>query len=252
MRPTRDAARPSRACNGARPACARSSTSAPDARSTEWMARLPQIGDRLSALGVLLHEIEEPLLRGRLDRTSHAREAGYWLDRAAGDGRRIDRVASTAARLDARDRRQPRRRRRARAGAQPRGAGRRGATASSSTQPTGDLRPAVEHAKRHGDELIERAERLGIFADDLVEETEFDFLFDAERQLFSIGFNVVGRTARRLVLRHAGVRGAARELPGDRHRQDLARALVQARTIADAERAARARCCRGARRCSST
>ncbi|PYO38976.1 MAG: hypothetical protein DMD33_20290, partial [Gemmatimonadetes bacterium] len=38
--------------------------------------------------------------------------------------------------------------------------------------------------------LIERAERLASLADDLVEETEFDFLFDSERQLFSIGFNL--------------------------------------------------------------
>jgi cyclic beta-1,2-glucan synthetase len=40
-------------------------------------------------------------------------------------------------------------------------------------------------------ELVERAERVAAFADDLVEETEFGFLFDEERQLFSIGFNVV-------------------------------------------------------------
>jgi cyclic beta-1,2-glucan synthetase len=39
-------------------------------------------------------------------------------------------------------------------------------------------------------ELIERAERLASLADDLVEETEFGFLFDEERQLFAIGFNV--------------------------------------------------------------
>ena len=44
------------------------------------------------------------------------------------------------------------------------------------------------------------------------------------------------RPARRLVLRHAGLRGAAGQLPGHRHRQDSARALVQARAIADAER----------------
>ena len=37
-----------------------------------------------------------------------------------------------------------------------------------------------------------------------------------------------------------------------RTRQDPARTLVQARTLADAERARRARCSRGARRCSST
>jgi len=40
-------------------------------------------------------------------------------------------------------------------------------------------------------ELVERAERLAALADDLVEETEFGFLFDTERQLFSIGFNMV-------------------------------------------------------------
>jgi cyclic beta-1,2-glucan synthetase len=40
-------------------------------------------------------------------------------------------------------------------------------------------------------ELVERAERVAALADDLVEETEFGFLFDDERQLFSIGFNVV-------------------------------------------------------------
>jgi cellobiose phosphorylase len=40
-------------------------------------------------------------------------------------------------------------------------------------------------------EIVERAERLAALADDLVEETEFGFLFDPERQLFSIGFNVV-------------------------------------------------------------
>jgi len=38
--------------------------------------------------------------------------------------------------------------------------------------------------------LIERVERLASLADDLFEETEFDFLYDVERQLFSIGFNV--------------------------------------------------------------
>ena len=37
---------------------------------------------------------------------------------------------------------------------------------------------------------IERAERLAELADDLLEEIEFGFLFDAERQLFSIGYNV--------------------------------------------------------------
>ncbi len=60
------------------------------------------------------------------------------------------------------------------------------------------------------------------------------------------------RPARRVVLRHAGVGGAARQLPGDRDRQDFPRTLVQARAVADAERRRRARSCPGARRCSST
>ena len=89
-------------------------------------------------------------------------------------------------------------------------------------------------------EIVERAERLAALADDLVEETEFDFLFDEERRLFSIGFNVAEGRLDSSVLRHARVGGAARELPGHRHRQDLARALVQARTVADAQPAARA------------
>ena len=47
----------------------------------------------------------------------------------------------------------------------------------------------LEHPP-HRSDLVERAERLAALADDLVEETEFEFLFDRERQLFSIGFNV--------------------------------------------------------------
>ena len=40
-------------------------------------------------------------------------------------------------------------------------------------------------------EVVERAERLADLADDLVEEMDFRFLCDAERGLFSIGYNVV-------------------------------------------------------------
>ena len=39
-------------------------------------------------------------------------------------------------------------------------------------------------------ELMERASRLAGLADDLVEEMEFRFLFDEQRRLFSIGYNV--------------------------------------------------------------
>ena len=53
-----------------------------------------------------------------------------------------------------------------------------------------EARQAIEQRATLAEELIERAERLGALADDLVEETEFGFLFNAERQLFSIGFSV--------------------------------------------------------------
>ena len=53
-----------------------------------------------------------------------------------------------------------------------------------------ELRDAIERACDVADDLTERAERLAALVDDLVEETEFEFLFNRERQLFSIGFNV--------------------------------------------------------------
>ena len=100
--------------------------------------RLAQARDRIAAVGVRLHDWEEPLLVTGAESTAFG-DAGYWLDQAA---------ALVAERL--RDAERP-----------------------------------VPRA-----ELAERAERLAALADDLVEETEFDFLFDRERQLFSIGFNV--------------------------------------------------------------
>ena len=41
------------------------------------------------------------------------------------------------------------------------------------------------------EDLVERAERLAGLADDLVEEMDFGFLFDRQRGLFSIGYNVI-------------------------------------------------------------
>ena len=65
-----------------------------------------------------------------------------------------------------------------------------------------EARQAIDRARRLADELMERGERLGALADDLIEETEFGFLFNSERQLFSIGFSVTGRPPRQLALRH--------------------------------------------------
>ena len=53
-----------------------------------------------------------------------------------------------------------------------------------------DVRAAIEAAKRSAEDVMDRAERLSGLADDLVEEIEFGFLFDPERQLFSIGYSV--------------------------------------------------------------
>jgi cyclic beta-1,2-glucan synthetase len=106
----------------------------------EWKTHLSEIRDRISAISVLLHEFDEPLLAAGADaQPAFFPDAAYWLDQAAGA------VAERLLHLD---------------------------------EP-----PARA-------EIIERAERLASLADDLVEETEFDFLFDNTRQLFSIGFNV--------------------------------------------------------------
>ena len=105
-----------------------------------WKALVMEIRDRLSVIGVRLHELDEPHLGEDADATPVIGDAGYWLDQAA---------ASVSERLEDLERR----------------------------------RPAAE--------LIERAERIAALADDLVEETEFGFLFDGQRHLFSIGFNVV-------------------------------------------------------------
>ncbi len=52
------------------------------------------------------------------------------------------------------------------------------------------LRAAIANSQARAEELVERAMRLAELADDFVEETEFGFLFDRERQLFSIGYSV--------------------------------------------------------------
>ncbi|MDQ3213341.1 MAG: hypothetical protein M3Q85_11755, partial [Acidobacteriota bacterium] len=51
-------------------------------------------------------------------------------------------------------------------------------------------RDLIARAQAYGQELIDRATRLSYLADDFVEETEFGFLFNPTRQLFSIGYAV--------------------------------------------------------------
>ena len=56
---------------------------------------------------------------------------------------------------------------------------------------SGRLKALVEQARGDAEDLVERADRLAALSDDLLEEIEFGFLFNDERQLFSIGYNVV-------------------------------------------------------------
>ncbi|MQA29217.1 MAG: hypothetical protein GEU82_05165 [Luteitalea sp.] len=156
-----------------------------------WKKLLPQVRDRLSALGVLLHELEEPLLATAASGASPTTvsEAGYWLDRAAsivaGGQADLERLAPWIDHL---------------------AAPHNGFTAPVAVPSLGrlvawgerisrgdvssPLRAEIEHAWGNAADLIDRAVRLGELADDLVVETEFAFLFDPVRRLFSIGFNV--------------------------------------------------------------
>jgi cyclic beta-1,2-glucan synthetase len=98
---------------------------------------MSRIGDQLSSIGVLVHEIEDA---AGADTSSRMAEASFWLDRAN--------IALAERHADME-------------------------------------RPPAEWA-----DLKERAARLADLADDLVEEMEFRFLFDEQRQLFSIGYSV--------------------------------------------------------------
>jgi cyclic beta-1,2-glucan synthetase len=160
----------------------------------EWRRLLTQLEERLQAVSILLHDVEEPHLSGTSaeEFPTALTEAAGWLERAASAiaARQLELeqltgwmtrlqaagmiaapadVPSLAAVIELCDR----------------------ALGDGGDLPvSGEARQAIQNARRRAEELIERAERLGALADDLIEETEFGFLFNPERQLFSIGFNV--------------------------------------------------------------
>jgi cyclic beta-1,2-glucan synthetase len=155
-----------------------------------WRALLEQLGDRMSAIGVLVRQIEEESPE-RGESTSMA-EAGLWLDRVgAAIAQRVadlHQLAPWAAAVE---------RSTEIFGPEPTAsltalvAWSRQASATLEAGGTAlDLRAALDQSCAHAEDLIDRAVRLAELADDFVEETEFGFLFDTERQLFSIGFSV--------------------------------------------------------------
>ncbi len=163
----------------------------------EWRRLLTQLEERLQAVSILFHDLEEPLLVQELDAPGTVpgttiptalSEASGWLDRAAAvvstRQLELEQLTGWMTRLQA-------------AGIRHVPAEVPSLTAlvtlcdQAVTEPiSSDALQAIDRARRLTEELIERGERLSALADDLVEETEFGFLFNAERQLFSIGFSV--------------------------------------------------------------
>ena len=166
-------------------------------RCSKWRRLLTQLEERLQAVSILFHDLEEPLLVQELDAPGTVpgttiptalSEASGWLDRAAAvvstRQLELEQLTGWMTRLQA-------------AGIRHVPAEVPSLTAlvtlcdQAVTEPiSSDALQAIDRARRLTEELIERGERLSALADDLVEETEFGFLFNAERQLFSIGFSV--------------------------------------------------------------
>jgi cyclic beta-1,2-glucan synthetase len=160
----------------------------------EWRRLLTQLEERLQAVSILFHDIEEPLLDGTSAEAlpTALTEASAWLERAAAvistRQLELERLTGWMTRLQA-------------AGILtvpaevPTLAGvvslcDRALNEVAERPASAEAREAIERARRLAEEMMERGERLAALADDLIEETEFGFLFNSERQLFSIGFSV--------------------------------------------------------------
>jgi cyclic beta-1,2-glucan glucanotransferase len=170
----------------------RQSLQQPPARLQGWRPLLDQLTDRIAALGVLLHEVEEQTAANSPEPQAVA-EAAVWLERAniaiAQRMTDLDRLVPWAAAIDelALDLRAP--------GSACSLADLIAWSAASlpvlqERHEAPQLHAAIARSQAYAEELVERALRLAELADDFVEETEFGFLFDRERQLFSIGYSV--------------------------------------------------------------
>jgi cyclic beta-1,2-glucan synthetase len=156
---------------------------------SEWPRALNLIAERVSSLGVLLHELEE----SARDVDAAVAEAGFWLERASvATAQRQADLAVLAPWSDA-------------IGNPDLGVTsphasitladlvswcNRSSEALAGRHGAEGLRSAIERSRGHAEDLIERAVRLAELADDFIEEIEFGFLFDRERELFAIGFSV--------------------------------------------------------------
>ena len=175
--------------------CARSSSNG-RRRSPTGARPSRDIRERLTSLALLLHELDEPVESvgaGPVPHASTWNEAGFWLERAeaavAGRHAELERLTGWMAAMNVQS-----------------------PTIMSFKVPSiagvirlcdlaleglaahaesGRLKALVEQARGDAEDLVERADRLAALSDDLLEEIEFGFLFNHERQLFSIGYNVV-------------------------------------------------------------
>ena len=142
----------------------------------EWRRLLTQLEERLQAVSILFHDLEDPLLDTTAADALPAAltEAAGWLERAAAvvSTRQVELELLTGwmTRLQA-------------AGIRnlpvdvPSLDGLIALCDAALTEPgSNDARQAVERARKLAEELVERGERLGALADDLIEETEFGFL----------------------------------------------------------------------------
>ena len=149
----------------------------------EWRATLTHVEEQLQTISVLLHDLEEPLLSGGSDGIPAAwTDAAGWLERAAAIvTRRQLELEHLCGWMSDAELRAP----------VPSLTGLSGSCDHAlQTNAIEPRRAAIERAKRYADDLIDRGERIGVLADDLIEEAEFGFLFNPERQLFSIGYSV--------------------------------------------------------------
>jgi cyclic beta-1,2-glucan synthetase len=159
-------------------------------RLPEWHQRLNDLRERIAALGVLLHELEEPHLTSA-PTASPLADASHAFDKAAAHvaarQEELQRLAGWASMKLPASIEAPL--------SIPSSWQLMAWTQRALQTLQGEINDAVVSSALHKAattlaDHATRAERLGALADDLVEETEFGFLFNTDRQLFSIGFNV--------------------------------------------------------------